>query len=191
MAAALIRRLHEAKVARAATVAVWGTGTPRREFLYVDDLADACVFLMQRYSGEEMVNIGIGDDMTIAEFAHRRQCGRLHGPSRLQYLAARRHAEEVGQCLSHVGARVASEHPTRGRACASIPRLSHTVRAGRGNRGDQFVAVECRPSPWTSMLAADQWADLASLSIRWLMTIVAYISSSTDKRCLPTMWIQG
>jgi GDP-L-fucose synthase len=67
--AALIRRMHEAKIKSAPSVTIWGTGTPRREFLFADDLADACVFLMQRYSGEEMVNIGIGDDMTIAEFA--------------------------------------------------------------------------------------------------------------------------
>ena len=67
--AALIRRMHEAKMSGASKVAIWGTGTPRREFLFADDLADACVFLMQRYSGDEMVNIGIGEDMTIAEFA--------------------------------------------------------------------------------------------------------------------------
>ncbi len=67
--AALIRRTHEAKLSGASSVTIWGTGTPRREFLYADDLADACVFLMQRYSGEETVNIGIGTDMTIAEFA--------------------------------------------------------------------------------------------------------------------------
>jgi GDP-L-fucose synthase len=48
---------------------VWGTGTPRREFLYVDDLADACVHLMKTYSSEELVNIGTGEDITIAEFA--------------------------------------------------------------------------------------------------------------------------
>jgi GDP-L-fucose synthase len=67
--AALIRRMHEAKIKNAPSVTIWGTGTPRREFLFADDLADACVFLMQRYSGEEMVNIGVGEDMTIAEFA--------------------------------------------------------------------------------------------------------------------------
>src|SRR3954453_18805585 len=67
--AALIRRMHEAKKSGASSVTIWGTGKPRREFLCADDLADACVFLMQRYSGEEMVNIGIGTDMTIAEFA--------------------------------------------------------------------------------------------------------------------------
>src|SRR5579863_8920115 len=67
--AALIRRFHEAKVAGASNVVVWGTGTPRREFLYVDDLADACIYLMKTYSGGELVNIGTGEDITIAEFA--------------------------------------------------------------------------------------------------------------------------
>jgi GDP-L-fucose synthase len=67
--AALIRRFHEAKLSRAAEVVVWGTGTPRREFLYVDDMADACVHLMKTYSSSEMVNIGTGEDITIAEFA--------------------------------------------------------------------------------------------------------------------------
>lgn len=67
--AALIRRFHEAKVTGAKTVAVWGTGTPRREFLYVDDMADACVHLMKTYSGAELINIGTGEDIAIAEFA--------------------------------------------------------------------------------------------------------------------------
>jgi len=67
--AALIRRFHEAKVTGAKNIVVWGTGTPRREFLYVDDLADACVHLMKTYSSPELVNIGTGEDITIAEFA--------------------------------------------------------------------------------------------------------------------------
>jgi GDP-L-fucose synthase len=67
--AALIRRFHEAKLSGAPNVVVWGTGTPRREFLYVDDMADACVHLMKTYSGIDMVNIGTGEDITIAEFA--------------------------------------------------------------------------------------------------------------------------
>jgi GDP-L-fucose synthase len=67
--AALIRRFHEAKLSGASNVTVWGTGTPRREFLYVDDMADACVHLMKTYSAMEMVNIGTGEDITIAEFA--------------------------------------------------------------------------------------------------------------------------
>lgn len=67
--AALIRRFHEAKLAGHPNVVVWGTGTPRREFLYVDDMADACVHLMKSYSDSGMVNIGTGEDVTIAEFA--------------------------------------------------------------------------------------------------------------------------
>ncbi|WP_283816041.1 GDP-L-fucose synthase [Bradyrhizobium diazoefficiens] len=67
--AALIRRFHEAKVSGAKSVVVWGTGTPRREFLYVDDMADACVHLMKTYSGPELINIGTGKDIAIAEFA--------------------------------------------------------------------------------------------------------------------------
>ena len=66
---ALIRRFHEAKVNNAATVTIWGTGKPYREFLYVDDLADACVFLMNNYSGNETVNIGTGKEVTIKELA--------------------------------------------------------------------------------------------------------------------------
>ena len=68
--AALIRRFHEAKMASAQTVTVWGTGKPRREFLCADDLADACVFLMKHYSDLEFVNVGTGKDVTIAEFAN-------------------------------------------------------------------------------------------------------------------------
>jgi GDP-L-fucose synthase len=67
--AALIRRFHEAKFGGTSDVVVWGTGTPRREFLYVDDMADACIHLMKTYSDQELVNIGTGEDITIAEFA--------------------------------------------------------------------------------------------------------------------------
>jgi GDP-L-fucose synthase len=67
--AALIRRFHEAKAAGISNVVVWGTGTPRREFLYVDDMADACIHLMKTYSDQELVNIGTGEDITLAEFA--------------------------------------------------------------------------------------------------------------------------
>jgi GDP-L-fucose synthase len=67
--AALLRRFHEAKVAGSPSVTVWGTGTPRREFLAVDDLADACIFIMKSYSDLQFVNVGTGEDITIAEFA--------------------------------------------------------------------------------------------------------------------------
>lgn len=66
---ALIRRFHEAKLAGAKSVTLWGTGTPRREFLHVDDLADAAVFLMDRYDDERIINVGVGEDMSIAELA--------------------------------------------------------------------------------------------------------------------------
>jgi GDP-L-fucose synthase len=66
---ALIRKFHEAKQAGDASVTVWGTGAPRREFLHVDDLADACVFLMQNYSSPDIVNAGWGRDISIAELA--------------------------------------------------------------------------------------------------------------------------
>jgi GDP-L-fucose synthase len=66
---ALIRKFHEAKVGRAAEVTVWGSGTPRRELLHVDDLADAVCFLLERYESAEIINVGVGEDVTIAELA--------------------------------------------------------------------------------------------------------------------------
>lgn len=66
---AMIRKFHEAKVNGTPTVELWGSGTPLREFLYVDDMADACVFLLENYEGEEHVNIGTGKEVSIAELA--------------------------------------------------------------------------------------------------------------------------
>jgi len=66
---ALIRKFHEAKVNDEPRVIVWGTGTPRREFLHVDDLADACVYLMRNYAGGEPLNVGVGKDISIGELA--------------------------------------------------------------------------------------------------------------------------
>lgn len=66
---AMIRKFHEAKQAGAAAVELWGTGSPLREFLYVDDMADACVFLLEQYNGEQHVNIGTGKEVTIRELA--------------------------------------------------------------------------------------------------------------------------
>ena len=66
---ALIRKFHEARAAGAKSVTVWGTGTPRREFLHVDDLADACVFLMRNFSAPEIVNVGWGQDVSILKLA--------------------------------------------------------------------------------------------------------------------------
>lgn len=66
---AMIRKFHEAKVSQAPTVELWGTGSPLREFLYVDDMADACVFLLENYSGVQHVNIGTGKEVTIRQLA--------------------------------------------------------------------------------------------------------------------------
>jgi len=66
---ALIRKMHEARDSGADEVEIWGTGTPRREFLHVDDLADACLFLMERYEDERLINVGWGTDASIAELA--------------------------------------------------------------------------------------------------------------------------
>lgn len=66
---ALIRKFHEAKLREDREVIVWGTGTPRREFLHSDDFADACLFLMQRYESDELINVGWGEDVSIRELA--------------------------------------------------------------------------------------------------------------------------
>jgi GDP-L-fucose synthase len=66
---ALVRRFHEARAAGAPTVTVWGSGLPQREFLHCDDLADAAVFLMERYSDEQPINVGVGSDISIRELA--------------------------------------------------------------------------------------------------------------------------
>jgi GDP-L-fucose synthase len=66
---AMMRKFHEAKVAGTREVVIWGTGTPRREFLHVDDLADACVFIMERYEDAQHINVGTGEDVSIRELA--------------------------------------------------------------------------------------------------------------------------
>jgi len=86
--AALIRKMHEAKVREAVEVEIWGTGRPRREFLHVDDAAEACLHLLKTYSGELHINVGSGEDLTIGELAElvRRVVGFT---GRLRYNAER------------------------------------------------------------------------------------------------------
>lgn len=67
---ALIRRFHEAKIAGLNEVSIWGTGSPLREFLYADDLGEACVFLMQNYNEEQFINVGVGEDISIRDLAY-------------------------------------------------------------------------------------------------------------------------
>lgn len=77
---ALIRKCHEAKIGGDTSVTIWGTGTPRREFLHVDDLADATLFLMNHYEDEEIINVGVGKDITIRELAEMiKQITDYHG----------------------------------------------------------------------------------------------------------------
>jgi len=66
---ALIRKFHEAKISKAASVSIWGSGAPLREFLHVDDLAAACLFLMEQYNGSDWLNIGVGEDISIKDLA--------------------------------------------------------------------------------------------------------------------------
>ncbi|GLI06386.1 GDP-L-fucose synthase [Paenibacillus tyrfis] len=68
---AMIRKFHEAKLAGAPYVEVWGTGRPKREFLHADDLADACVYLMKHYESDEIINVGVGEDISIRELAEK------------------------------------------------------------------------------------------------------------------------
>ena len=131
--AALIRRFHEAKLSGVQNVVVWGTGTPRREFLYVDDMADACVHLMKTYSDAEMVNIGTGEDITIADFAARgRRSRRLQGQHQLRHLEARRHAAQAARRQPSREARLARAHLAGGRHKARVPGVSQRAPAGGG-----------------------------------------------------------
>jgi GDP-L-fucose synthase len=66
---ALIRKFHEAKAEDRPAVTIWGSGKPRREFLHVDDLAEACIFLMERYDGPAIINVGAGEDISISDLA--------------------------------------------------------------------------------------------------------------------------
>lgn len=85
---ALIRKVHEAKKNGAEAVTVWGTGTPRREFLHVDDLAAACVFLLENYDSPEIVNVGCGEDVSIRELAEL-VCGVVGFAGRLEFDASK------------------------------------------------------------------------------------------------------
>lgn len=81
---ALIRKCHEARSRGEKVVTIWGTGSPRREFLHVDDLADACLFLLERYNGAETINVGTGEEVTIRELAQQ-ICAIVHPEAALQF----------------------------------------------------------------------------------------------------------
>ncbi len=131
--AALIRRFHEAKVAGVPNVVVWGTGKPRREFLYVDDMADACVHLMKSYSASEMVNIGTGEDIAISDFA-RVVAATVGYKGTISYDISR--PDGTPQKLLDVGrladARLARTHVARGRHSAGLSGVFAGAAAGGG-----------------------------------------------------------
>ena len=112
---ALIRKAHEAKLRGDAECTVWGTGTPRREFLYVDDLADACVHLMECGYDGPLVNIGTGKDMTIRELAHRHGYRRLQRSRHLRRQQARWHTAQAAGREPACGAGLAGHHLAAGR----------------------------------------------------------------------------
>ena len=98
--AALIRRFHEAKLAGTAAATVWGSGKARREFLHVDDLADACVFVLKHYSDDGILNIGTGEDITIAQFAaDGGTSGWLQRRVCVRYVKAGRYAAKIARCV--------------------------------------------------------------------------------------------
>ena len=146
--AALIRRFHEAKVSGAKNIVVWGTGTPRREFLYVDDLADACIHLMKTYSSGELVNIGTGEDITIAEFARaRRRDRRLYRRDQLRHFAAGRHAAQIARRQPARQARLARQHLARGWPQARLSGLSERIQAsGRVIAAEWLLRTPSQPS---------------------------------------------
>ncbi len=117
---ALIRKAHEAKQRGDKQMIIWGTGTPRREFLHVDDCADALVLLMTRYSGAEHVNVGSGEDLTIAELAQTVcEAVGFDGRDRARPVEARRHAAQADERRQAARHGLAAAHrPRRGLADA-------------------------------------------------------------------------
>ena len=129
--AALIRRFHEAKIAGVSNVVVWGTGTPRREFLYVDDMADACIHLMKNYSEQELVNIGTGEDITIAEFARVVAADRrLHRRHQLRHLEAGRHTAQAAGRQPPRQTGLARAHLAAGRDQAGLSGVPERTETG-------------------------------------------------------------
>jgi GDP-L-fucose synthase len=126
---ALIRKAHEAKQRGDREFAVWGSGTPRREFLYVDDLADACTFLMEREIADGMYNIGTGEDVTIRELAEIGDVGYgLFRPDRVRRQQAGRNAAQAAGRQSHGRTWLAGEHPLARRNFFGVPGFHDAIR---------------------------------------------------------------
>ncbi len=106
---ALIRKFHEARLSGESTAVVWGTGAPRREFLHVDDLADACLFLLERYDGDDHINVGTGEDLSIRELAEQvRDIVAPGSRDRVRFVEAGWHAAKASRRQPPARARMAS-----------------------------------------------------------------------------------
>ena len=117
---ALIRRIHEAKSANADTVTIWGSGTPRREFLFVDDLADALLFLLEHYDYEP-INVGVGADISIRDLAGTiAEVVGWQGEFLFELHEARRHAAQASRRLSPHGPGMEGQHSSQGRDQAHL-----------------------------------------------------------------------
>ncbi len=113
---AMIRKFHDAREEGRNEVTIWGTGTPRREFLHVDDLADACVFLMKNYSDAMHINVGTGEDLVDRGAGGNGQANRPPGrDDRLRSLEARWLTAKAARCVAAARARLASSHVARRR----------------------------------------------------------------------------
>ena len=148
-----MRKFHDAKVAGDARSTIWGTGTPRREFLHVDDLADACLFLMEHYDGDEHINVGTGEDLVDPR-------ARRDGPRRRRIPAATlvfdtsqagRHAAQAARrepaararlAASHRAADRASHRPTSGSA-RSLERGAPPLTSRRSRHGSESSVRRC------------------------------------------------
>ena len=111
---------------------VWGTGTPRREFLHVDDLADACVFLMRHYDERQHINVGTGEDLTIRELAEMVRDDRPPGGALdVRHVEARRHAAQAARRLAPARARLAAPHRSAGGHRADLPVVPGALEPGQ------------------------------------------------------------
>ena len=121
---ALMRRFHEAARNGTPEVVVWGTGSPKREFLHVDDLADACAYLLHRDNPPDWINVGTGTDVTIRELTQIvAKVTGFAGPDRVGRDDARRHAEEAPRRLQALGARMEGQDRPRGGPRRHLPVL--------------------------------------------------------------------
>jgi nucleoside-diphosphate-sugar epimerase len=150
--AALIRRLHEAKLSDAPTATVWGTGLPRREFLAVDDLADACVFVMKHYSGDVFLNVGVGQEHHDRRIrAARGRCYRLPRAACFRHHAPGRCTAEAPRWVQAGAARLARQRPPAGHsASASGSKSLNNLKSRAGAARQTYqklrkLAVHIRP----------------------------------------------